>query len=48
LQGHSAETRNAKRTSDVGQISTAIEVISTQGVDFMSFVDDTTTSAYLS
>lgn len=40
LQGYSADARNSKRTSDVGNIQSAISLKQVEGVPLLSFVSD--------
>ena len=40
LQGYSADARNSKRTSDIGNIQSAISLKMVEGVPLMSFVAD--------
>lgn len=43
LQGYSADARNSKRTSDIGNIQSAMSLKMVEGVPVMSFVDATAT-----
>jgi prepilin-type N-terminal cleavage/methylation domain-containing protein len=40
LQGYSADARNSKRTSDIGNIQSAISLKAVEGVPLLSFVTD--------
>jgi prepilin-type N-terminal cleavage/methylation domain-containing protein len=42
LQGYSADARNSKRTSDIGNIQSAISLKQVEGVPLLSFIADTT------
>ena len=44
LQGYSADARNSKRTSDLGNIQSAISLKQVEGVPLMSFVTAVTAS----
>ena len=44
LQGYSADARNSKRISDLGNIQSAVTLKAVEGVPIMSFVDGTTNS----
>ena len=44
LQGYSADARNSKRTSDIGNIQSAISLKAVEGVPLLSFVSDSTSS----
>jgi len=48
LQGYSADARNSKRTSDIGNIQSAISLKMVEGVPLLSFINDTVSSLTLS